>query len=488
MVTCTSRSLRAVPLLLALAACNSDRLQLPNYQNPTPAAVLGDPIAALNLEANGILYLDRNTATGYISGVGQLGRESYNYTASEGRNASGFLSTSVNDQTSFGGVSNWNGFYQTLRSVDSFLRLIDKTPDATLSPDRKAGARGFAHTMEALELLYLISTRHNLGIPVQILEKPDDLAPFVSRDSAYNYIASRLDLAKTELQAGGPSFFFTLHSGFTGFTTPATFLKFNRALSARVQAYRASLGVSGCGAARSPACYQTALAALSESFLGAAAPLSSGVFRVYSSAANDVANGISRAATQFQVAHDSIAADVQLRADGSPDLRLSKVERLKGADGKIVDATGKAIVLNAPGSGIGIPTRFTFTIYPARETPTPIIRNEELVLLRAEARYFTGDVPGALSDLNSVRVTSGGLAPLAGFADADAFISALLYERRYSLLWEGHRWVDVRRFGRLATLPLDLPSHVRAEQLPVPQAECLQRVKSSAALKGPGCS
>ena len=35
------------------------------------------------------------------------------------------------------------------------------------------------------------------------------------------------------------------------------------------------------------------------------------------------------------------------------------------------------------------------------------------------------------------------------------FVTALLRERRYSLLFEGgHRWIDYRRFGRLSQLPL----------------------------------
>ena len=45
----------------------------------------------------------------------------------------------------------------------------------------------------------------------------------------------------------------------------------------------------------------------------------------------------------------------------------------------------------------------------ARPPPIPIIRNEELILLRAEARLATGDKAGAIADLNQVRVNSGGL-------------------------------------------------------------------------------
>jgi hypothetical protein len=52
----------------------------------------------------------------------------------------------------------------------------------------------------------------------------------------------------------------------------------------------------------------------------------------------------------------------------------------------------------------------------------------------------------------------------------------LLYNRRYSLLLEGQRWNDYRRFGRLNQLPLDITSgvnaHFVAKVQPVPLAEC----------------
>ena len=52
----------------------------------------------------------------------------------------------------------------------------------------------------------------------------------------------------------------------------------------------------------------------------------------------------------------------------------------------------------------------------------------------------------------------------------------LLYEREMSLLMEGFRWIDARRFGRLDTLPLDLPTHFVAKVVPIPKAECDARV------------
>ena len=38
-----------------------------------------------------------------------------------------------------------------------------------------------------------------------------------------------------------------------------------------------------------------------------------------------------------------------------------------------------------------------------------------------------------------------------------ALIDEMLKQRRYSLFGEGHRWVDMRRYDRLNTLPIDRP-------------------------------
>jgi hypothetical protein len=66
-------------------------------------------------------------------------------------------------------------------------------------------------------------------------------------------------------------------------------------------------------------------------------------------------------------------------------------------------------------------------------------------------------------------------------------LTELLLQKRYSLLLEGARWVDMRRYGLLSTLPLDASNHFVAKVMPIPQAECLVRVGKDAALAGPGC-
>ena len=48
-------------------------------------------------------------------------------------------------------------------------------------------------------------------------------------------------------------------------------------------------------------------------------------------------------------------------------------------------------------------------------------------------------------------------------------INEILYNRRYSLMFEGgHRWIDARRFNRVADLKPALPNHVVNLRFPIP--------------------
>jgi hypothetical protein len=100
--------------------------------------------------------------------------------------------------------------------------------------------------------------------------------------------------------------------------------------------------------------------------------------------------------------------------------------------------------------------------YPNPSSPIAIIRNEELILIRAEANNNKGarDAAAAAADINFIRVNSGGLAAdgSLGAAAQQAVENEILVQRKYSLLYEGLRWADLRRTGRLAQIILDVPA------------------------------
>ncbi len=447
-------------------ACTDSQLITANPIQVTPEAAGSNPLGALQLQATGIVATDRDNAASYIRDIAVFGREAFYFQLQDSRWVTGYL-RDYNDNTSFGAGGTWGARYANLRNIANFYTSVDAA-SAALGTQQTAAARGFAQTMEALQLLYILNTRHDLGIAVQVLPDPQAVAPVVSRDSAFRYITNTLDAGLTNLRAGGSSFPFTLPTsggGFTGFTTPTTFALFNRALKARVEAYRGSLG---CG----QACYTAALTALGQSFITStlnAGNLNNGVYNLFSASAGDATNGLWGLRSDLY-ANMSITTDASVP---QTDARLSKITTAPSRNQAGSDASTR-----------------TFNIYTTNSTPIPIIDNEELWLLKAEAQWFTGDKAGAMTTLNTVAQVAGG-ATGTRYATpaADAgFVDALLAERRLSLLLEGHRWIDVRRFGRLASLPLGGTGFTVAKQQVIPQAECIYRDRTGdAALKGPGC-
>src|SRR5207237_10758212 len=69
------------------------------------------------------------------------------------------------------------------------------------------------------------------------IELPPPPAAIAPKAAVFALIVQLLDEAQTHLQAASAAFPFPLPAGFAGFDTPGTFLRFNRALRARVAVY-----------------------------------------------------------------------------------------------------------------------------------------------------------------------------------------------------------------------------------------------------------
>ncbi len=136
------------------------------------------------------------------------------------------------------------------------------------------------------------------------------------------------------------------------------------------------------------------------------------------------------------------------------------------------------VVAVSPVTLYGETSGYGFNMYPNTDSPVAIIRNEELILLRAEANIGLvlagtgGSLGQAKADINFIRTTSGGLAA-RGDLTASNILDELLKQKRSSLLFEGgHRWIDARRYNKLGTLPIDQPGLQRVQTaFPIPQAE-----------------
>lgn len=438
---------------LGLGACDLD---VPAQNDPELDELAENPTVEAVVGACTGLQIGSRTGTaaanGYVLQLGVLGREAYNLDNAEPRFVTELLAGSLSPSSAFGG-NFWSPPYRNMRLGDLTIAGAEKL-DA-FDDTQKAAIRGFVRTIRALDLLRVISTRDDIGAVIDTSISFEELsegklAPIVPREEVYAEIARLLDEAAGDLAAGGDGFPFVLSPGYAGFDTPATFRTFNRGLRARTAAYQAD--------------YATALAVLPQSFLNEAAAtveeLEVGPAHAYSTNTGDITNDL---ASKPIYAHPSLETDAQLNGE-VPDARFAR----------------KVTKVTELGSSQDLTSDLKFTRYHPT-APVPILRVEELILLRAEARWGTNDLAGAKADLDLIRTVSGGLAPMAETPTADELLAELLYNRRYSLMFEGgHRWIDARRMGMMDTIPLDDPGHQRNVRYPLPTAECDARLDEPA--------
>ncbi len=470
---------RAVSIVLGVlvtAACQD--LNVPDLNNPAIGSLQSNPTRAGVITATQGLFIGAraNIAAfnGYIAVMGVLGRESYIFNAGDPRFITELLGGPLDGGSPRFGGNLWNERFANIRNagiVLNALAVLDTIPPVGMTNTEKAATRGFVKTMEALDFLLVINTRDTLGAPVDVNHDVSaPLAPFVTRDSVYSYIVGLLDSAAVNLAAGGSSFPLAMPAGFSGFTTPTAFATFNRALKARAEAYRATL--LGCGAP----CWTRAKSALDLSFsnvnadtlfkdavdsIGTAAMLARGAYYDFGSGSGDLINALFDAAGDNERGHPSLRQQVGTQVNGKRDRRfLQKVDSV------------------APATRINHTSDMVFTIYNSVVAQVPIIRKEELILLRAEAELGLGNPTGAAALINYIRVNSGRLQAKAGLAAAPTadIITELLQQRLYSLLFEGgHRWIDARRYGRLSSLPNPVATDQIFKVMPIPTDECTAR-------------
>lgn len=410
-------------LLLGITACEIEPIEDPN--NPSVGAIVQNAsLSEIQNLATGIEAGMRGNLGNYYDGVGAIGREIYRFSTSDPRFTSDLLGkgSATLDNNTFYTTNPYNARYRTVKNTNILLQAVDNSSALTSEAQRQA-ARGFANTIKAYQLLLLWAQQYDNGIRIDVSD-PDRLGPFVGEgnsDAALQAIAQILDEGNTQLNAGGDAFPFSLTSGFAGFNKPADFAKVNRALAARVQAYLRN--------------WDGALAALNASFFNLNGDLKTGAYHPFSTAGGDALNPQwypAGATGESRVAHPSFVTDAE-----PGDTRLSK-----------------ATLRTETEFQDGLQSDYDFTVYATNSSPIPIIRNEELILIYAEAKIQKNETSEGKDALDVVR-NAAGLPDYSGATTKDALIDEMLKQRRYSLFGEGHRWIDMRRYDRLNTLPID---------------------------------
>lgn len=427
-------------LSLALPACEVEDIPDPN--NPTIESVqVNASIPSLNNLVAGTEAAMRIDLGTYYDDIGVVGREHYRFSSAEPRFASDLLGAgnAVLDNNTFYTTRPWSARYRAVKNANILIASANNTNQIT--EQQKQAYLGFAKTIKAHQLLMNLTLMNENGIRIDV-DDPDNLGPIVGRAEALTAIANLLDEAQVHLQNTGDDFPFPLSGGFHDLFTPGDdaevpeeFLRFNRALAARVAVYRED--------------FSGALEALDGSFLELNDNFRKGVYYVFSTSSGDQLNPLyyARNATgEVRVAHPSYVADATPGDD-----RLSKVALRDAA------ATHPS----------GLSSRYDVALFSTNVDPVPIIRNEELILIYAEAKIQTNALQDAVDALDIIR-TGHGLAPYTGPVTQEALIDEMLRQRRYSLYFEGHRWVDMRRYNRLDQLPIDRTGDDVWTSFPIP--------------------
>ena len=375
----------------------------------------------------------RNALNFYLDDVSIIGRETYHFSGSEPRYVLDLLgaNSSTLGGSNFYITSPWAARYQVIKNCNT---LIAAATNTTLITDaQKNGYIGFSRTVKAYQLLLNLNLTDTNGIRVNVAN-PDNLGPIVGYQSGLAAIAALLDSANTDFSTAQVSFNL---AGFAGFNDAAGLTKFNRAIAARVSIYQMN--------------WQQALNNLNASFFTLNGNFNTGVFHVFGTGLGDQLNPVfipQNQTGEVRVAHPSYAADIEAGDDriNKTSLRLT------------------------PASLSGLTSARDVWVYTSSTAPMAIIRNEELILIYAEANIQLNNFTEALKAINIIR-NGHGLANYAGAITQVALITEMLNQKRYSLFFEGHRWIDLRRYNLLNTLPIDRPGDHIWTLFPLPVTE-----------------
>ncbi|HXJ44382.1 MAG TPA: RagB/SusD family nutrient uptake outer membrane protein [Bryobacteraceae bacterium] len=419
---------------LVAAGCKDNPVANP-IDAPTVDALSG-ALTRVTLQqlATGVLAQDRSSANvfAYALEAGIFARDIYRIDASEPRFVQETLGGNP-DPGSFAGGGAWAGYYTAIRAANNLILALPATSTAAFTTPEINATRGFFRTIKAMDYWRVIEMHDSVGATIQT----DDAAAVTDircKAAVLTYIASLLDSANADFTAAGATTVvpFTLPSGFTAFgrdySVVSNLVKFNRGLKGKVDFYR---GLDRTNP--TPALFATAITELTQALGGAAAG----------------------AVPKTDFTKGPYYVFVPGGSENTPNtLSDSKVglNPLVGDSVQAGDTRASKIVPRTVLSGFGLTTSITYVGAVAstanQATPLGILRDEELVLLRAQAYNEAGQLANAILDINDVR-TNYGLGPVAP-VDKTSAINAILYEKRYSLLFEGpQRLDDLREYKRL---------------------------------------
>lgn len=426
-------------LIAGLSACAIFEIDPVTNPNAADAAIVGSNASQAQLQSliNGLESRSRGFVATTSRSFGTFGRETLSFRDSDPRFTTDWLGRAGQPDAGFFAVVNtYDAPFQTI-AQGNFLMDAGANTDA-ISEQQLRGLQGYVKTVQGFQFLVPLLAQSEGGIRIDITD-PQNPGPFVSFDEGLTFVLGLLDEGVTDLNAAGDSFFFSLPSGWGSFNTPARMIEVNRAIKARASIYAED--------------WQGALTALNASFMNMSGNLNDGPALTYqggdgTTIQNEAVGNpfnpfffpLDAFSTQIEVVHPGVLADIE-----EGDLRAANKFFPRSPTNFVNNqALPQYVATHQDGR------------WSTNNDNVPFIRNEELVLIYAEAQAQTGNLAEAVSAINTIR-SAAGLGDFTNPGNLDGVIDQLLFERRYSLWFEPlpHRWVDLRRYDRLSELEAD---------------------------------
>lgn len=319
----------------------------------------------------------------------------------------------------FGSATSYEGPYRAIKQANILMASVENTDVVTDA--QKKGYDGFAKTIQGFQYLIPLNGQYENGIRIDV-QDPLAPGPVLGYSDALGKIRQILDDGASDLQNAGGDFSFNLTAGFDGFDTPAGMYQVNRAIAARAAIYAKD--------------WQGALDALDNSFMDISVGQDNmmvGPKHVYGDppdSYNPLYWPLDAQTNQILMVHPSMIDDA-LPGDERVDQKFYQRQE--------------------PVSNANIPEDAWYQDkrWDSNKAPVTFIRNEELILIYAEAQAQLDNPGEAVRAINVIRNTWG-LADYSGATDKASLIDEILFQRRYSLWAEGgHRWIDARRYDKL---------------------------------------
>lgn len=449
-----------------VAGCKDSPIVNPNNA-PTSSQLTGALTRpGLQTLVTGILVQDRAPYSGagaqYLIISNIFARTAYRIDASEPRYVNETLAGQPDPGGFAGGGGGWNAFYTGIRAANVTVDAVNNAPAGVLTPAEKSATLGFIRTFKALDYYRILELRDTVGIALQDPNASSVTpAPLICKETALNYVAALLDSANADLTAAGASTVvpFSLPSGLTSngrdYRKVSSLILFNRGLKGKIDVYR------GLDHSKpNPSAFTAAIAEITTA-LGGKGP-----------------GAVDPSTFTYGAYHVFVPSGTEATPNALPDAKLGLnplvASQIMPGDTRVSKIVPRSTIKDA---ATGISTNTTYigavsTNSANLSAPIGILRDEELVLLRAQAYIGAGQIANAVADINSVRAFYK--APLSTATTASQAITDVLYDKEYSLLLEGpQRLVDLRAYSRLNAnfFPKATANDPFNTAFPIPKAE-----------------